>query len=148
MKMVELMRDRNIHLEVCPTSSNETGGWAYTGEKNWKEHPMVRMVKERLPLSINSDDPGVFHTSLSWQYRVVLAKMGLDRETILQSNLHAIEAAFCSEEDKSKLRTTVQEFVTKIGMHKEDARDWHRSHSDNFVDRVYIKIEADEAIYV
>ena len=146
--MIKLVRDKNIHLEVCPTSSNETGGWAYTGEKDWHEHPMVRMVKEEVSLSINSDDPGVFHTSLSWQYRVVLAKMGLDRETILQSNLHAIDAAFCSEEDKVKLRNKIQEFVTKIGMHKEDSRDWHRSQSDNFVDRVYIKIQSDKAIYV
>ena len=146
-KMIELIKERNIHLEVCPTSSNETGGWAYEGEKNWREHPMVKMVKNEVPLSINSDDPAVFHTSLSWQYRVVLAKMGLDRETILQSNLHGIEGAFCSKEEKQRLKAKVQEFVSKIGMHKEN-RDWHRALSDNFVDRVYISVHENEAIYV
>lgn len=147
INLIKLLREKNVHLEVCPTSSNETGGWAYTGKKNWKEHPVIEMVKEGVKLSINSDDPGVFHTSLAWQYRVVLAKMGLHRETILQSNLDAVEGAFCPEETKMKLRQNIQDFVTKIGMQSE-ARDWHRSHSDNFVDRVYISVEEDKAIRV
>jgi adenosine deaminase len=144
--MLQLVKDSKVHLEICPTSSNETGGWEYEGEKDWKEHPMVKMVKEGIPLSINSDDPGVFHTSLSWQYRVVLAKMGLDRETILQSNLHAIEGAFCSKEQKEQIKAKMNDFVHKIGMHK-DSRDWHRSVSADFVDRVYLAIEDDE-IYI
>ena len=146
-EMIQLVRDKKVHVEICPTSSNETGGWAYTGEKNWKLHPMTEMVKEGLPISINSDDPGVFHTSLSWQYRVVLAKMGLDRETILQSNLHGIEGAFCSDDQKREITSKIHAFANKIGMHK-DSRDWHRSLSDNFMDRVYLAIEDDEAIYI
>lgn len=146
-KTIDLIKENNVHLEVCPTSSNETGGWVYTGEKDWKLHPMVELIKAKVPLSISSDDPGVFHTSLAWQYRVVLAKMGLNREIILQANLDGIDAAFCSQEEKQKLRGLVQDFVVKVGMHKEN-REWHRTHSDNFVDRVYIPVQEDQAIYV
>jgi adenosine deaminase len=146
--MIKKVKDKKVHLEVCPTSSNETGGWMYTGEKNWKEHPMVGMVNAGLSLSINSDDPGVFHTSLAWQYRVVLAKMGLTHETILQANLDGIEAAFCPSEEKEKLKQTVNDFVMKIGMHKETTdRQWHRAVSENFVDRVYVGKD-DKTLYV
>ena len=78
---MEEMRRNNIHFEVCPTSSNETGGWAYdcsvdsdnSGEcgKEWKKHPAIDMIRYGLNVGINSDDPpAVFDTSLTWQYRI------------------------------------------------------------------------------
>jgi adenosine deaminase len=113
VESVELMQEvkaKGVHLEVCPTSSVETGGWIYE-TKNWKEHPACSFLKHGLSFSINSDDPAVFHTSLSWQYRLVLAKMEFTREQVrfwcvssrlvtlrnfALTNKHCLSFTFCS----------------------------------------------------
>jgi adenosine deaminase len=170
--LVRLVRERNVHVEVCPTSSYETGGWV-TSDKDWSGHPVVAMNDAGISYSLSSDDPAVFHTSLAWQYRIALAKMNLTRKDLVAANLSAIDAAFCSPTEKARLRETLLAFAaaqrveaapsaTAIPMHasKSDSalpakRDalasqmiskrsesnrtaWKRSHSDNFVDRVYI----------
>jgi adenosine deaminase len=133
--MAQLRRNK-IHLEVCPTSSDETGGWVYpsplsndngddndepTSRKNndkkpWSQHPIVEMSKAGLSFSFSSDDPAVFHTSLAWQYRVAMVKMGFTREQMLQCNLHAIDAAFCSPEEKNKLKRHFLDFAAFSGL--------------------------------
>ena len=56
---MEEMRKRNIHFEVCPTSSVETGGWEIINMdlKDWEEHPAVTMIENGLNVGFNSDDP-------------------------------------------------------------------------------------------
>ncbi len=49
-RFMDEMKRLNIHFEACPTSSLETGGWAFDSEegKNWKMHPAVIMLKHGL----------------------------------------------------------------------------------------------------
>ena len=56
---MELMKKKNIHFEVCPTSSVETGGWNHMEirYKDWEEHPAVTMIEHGLNVGFNSDDP-------------------------------------------------------------------------------------------
>ena len=69
-------------------------------------------------------------------------------------NFGSIDDVFLIEiqerEEKQRVKDKIEEYVHKIGMHSESSssREFRHSHSDTFVDRVYIKIEADEAIYV
>jgi adenosine deaminase len=105
-----LIRLNRIHVEVCPTSSRETGGWKSPGDYNWKEHPCVVMVQNGIPVSFNSDDPSVFNTSLSWQYRTVVSKMMLGKKVLLNSINDAIDAAFCSQDQKSLLHKLIKNF--------------------------------------
>ena len=135
--LMDELRQKHIHLEVCPTSSYETGGWVLPssppppevkeGEhgsggngveqyKNWMEHPIVEMDEAGLRFSFSSDDPAVFHTSLAWQYRVAMAKMDFSRQRMLQCNLDAIDAAFCSNDEKQKLRQHVLDFAAFLGL--------------------------------
>jgi adenosine deaminase len=108
--MMQYCKERKIHVEVCPTSSVETGGWKYN-VKNWKEHPAVRMVREHVSVSLNSDDPSVFDTSLTWQWRIALGKMGLTIEECKRSTRDAIDAAFISEAEKKRLHGLVEDHV-------------------------------------
>ena len=65
------MKSKNIHFEVCPTSSYETGGWT-GGSETWSEHPLVSMLSTGCSVSINSDDPTVFKTSLEEEIKIVI----------------------------------------------------------------------------
>jgi len=133
---VELMKEvasKGIHVEICPTSSVETGGWLFDQglmddqsdhtasslsfleqKKPWKHHPCLKMMKYGIPISLSSDDPAVFHTSLSWQYRIALVKMGLTQQQVVQTNIDAIDASFCRDEEKARIRKELQAFLVKI----------------------------------
>jgi len=126
--LMHTVKEHNVHVEVCPTSSLETGGWVFTsappstpssthsndssngGTKNWSRHPCIVMKEEGISFSLSSDDPAVFHTSLAWQYRIALAKMNFTREELLETNIHAVNAAFCSEKVKESLRALLFDY--------------------------------------
>jgi len=110
--LINEMREKNIHFEVCPTSSLETGGWILDDATNlnWKNHPVVFMIKSGMKVGLNSDDPAVFNTSLTWQYRIAIKNMGLTKECILQTIQDSINAAFLSEDEKTLLKKRLQEF--------------------------------------
>lgn len=72
---VELMKSlvaRGAHFEVCPTSSQETGAWRHSAsseeEPPWPSHPLRSMLEAGASVSINSDDPSVFLTTLSEEF--------------------------------------------------------------------------------
>lgn len=106
------MKLRDIHFEVCPTSSYETGGWNYEEHnKNWTEHPAVKMFRYGLNIGLNSDDPAVFDTSCTWQYRIAAGKMGLTKECILKTVRNSINSAFLSEKEKEDLRLHLDQYL-------------------------------------
>ena len=61
-----------LHAEVCPTSSQETGAWRHSAsseeEPPWPSHPLRSMLEAGASVSINSDDPSVFLTTLSEEF--------------------------------------------------------------------------------
>jgi adenosine deaminase len=96
--------DRNIHFEVCPTSSLETGGWVGGEEAtDWKKHPLVKMLKAKCSLSINSDDPTVFKTSLNEEIGIVRNDMMIAEDDIRGIMRKSMEASFASEETKRSI---------------------------------------------
>lgn len=111
--VMEEMRRKNIHFEVCPTSSDETGGWMYDERdgRDWKKHPAIQMMRYGLNVGLNSDDPAVFDTSLTWQYRIAVGKMGLTKKCILRSLEYSIHSAFLDQEGKAMLRTRIKDYL-------------------------------------
>ena len=109
---MQLVKDAGVHVEICPTASVETGGWLYGNDdetsssattKDWRDHPAVHMMKRGLDLGLNSDDPAVFDTSLTWQWRIALGKMGFTVVQVIEMTRRSIRAAFLSDEEKESL---------------------------------------------
>lgn len=115
-ELMDEIREKNIHLEVCPTSSRETGGWEVTGKKDWTKHPCLTMMEKNISVTFNSDDPAVFNTSLCWQYRTVVAKMKQDKSVLLAAIQCGIDAAFCSKEQKQSLRRIIEAYDAGEGL--------------------------------
>jgi len=155
--IMQLVRDHNVHVEVCPTSSVETGGWVYddgNGDdddeeeddgrgRNWKRHPAVTMLQHGVSISLSSDDPAVFHTSLAWQYRIALAKMELTPRDLVCMNLDAVDAAWCSEAEKERLRRLIRCFakgkqIEGLDLTNHPCGNVEKSRTDSFSDRVYL----------
>jgi len=52
----------------------------------------------------------VFNTSLTWQLRIAVRKIGIDTESILKTVYDSINASFLSEDEKGSLRKALGEF--------------------------------------
>ncbi|MDJ0925119.1 MAG: adenosine deaminase [Acidimicrobiia bacterium] len=62
-----------LPLEVCPTSNIRTGVVA-----GWEEHPVGTLLASGANVTVNSDDPTFFHTSVAAELREVAGRYGAD----------------------------------------------------------------------
>jgi len=53
----------------------------------------------------------VFDTSLTWQYRIAVGKMGLTKQCILQTLNNSVNSAFVDDGKKSLIRASINEYV-------------------------------------
>jgi adenosine deaminase len=64
--LIDLVRERDIHIEMCPTSNLKTGS-----VDRIENHPIAQAKRLGLSFSINTDDPGPFQCSMVSEYRLV-----------------------------------------------------------------------------
>jgi len=77
--LMDLLVERRIPLEVCPASNLRTGALALQRRKqaaSLKDHPLPELLRHGVPITISTDDPAMFHTSLAEEYQHAHA-MGL-----------------------------------------------------------------------
>ncbi|KGJ04608.1 adenosine deaminase [Paracoccus halophilus] len=97
-----LLRDlaeRQITLELCPGSNVALGivpGWA--------AHPIARLADAGLRVTVSTDDPPFFHTTLCHEYQMLADAFGWAEDEFRQMNLWAVDAAFCDGDTKAALR--------------------------------------------
>ncbi len=87
-KLVDTLRERQIPLEVCPTSNICLGVFP-----SLEAHPLPRLLEAGLYVTINSDDPPMFNTTLTDEYLKLAATFGFDRQVIEQFVLNGVRAA-------------------------------------------------------
>lgn len=93
----------NIHLEVCPTSNVQTDVVPAI-----KDHPVDRLYKAGVSLSINTDARTISDTTLTKEYRVLQQQFAWGKEELLHCNLQAVAHAFTSPERKAALILQLQ----------------------------------------
>jgi aminodeoxyfutalosine deaminase len=65
------LRDREIPLEVCITSNVLTGA-----VESLAAHPVRRLYDAGVPITLNTDDPAIFATTLSGEYDLAARQFG------------------------------------------------------------------------
>lgn len=98
MRAVELIKERNITLEVNPWSNYLTNS-----VRTIEEHPLKRLFDLGVKVTINSDDPEVLETNLNNEYRIAHEVLGMSMENIAMCNRFAYEASFIAEEKKKRM---------------------------------------------
>lgn len=94
-----ILKDRNIALELCPTSNIQFGLFP-----DYQHHPLPQFLEAGLNISINSDDPPFMSTTLGEEYKRVQTAYQYSDKTMTAITAMAIESAFVDEETKKKLR--------------------------------------------
>jgi aminodeoxyfutalosine deaminase len=97
-RLVAYLSERQLALEVCPTSNVCTGQIAALGD-----HPLPRMLEAGLNVTLNSDDPPMFGTTLSNEYMVAAEVLGLTRAQLAALAANAVRASFLEDPAKDKL---------------------------------------------
>jgi adenosine deaminase len=101
--LVDELRVRQIPLEVSPTSNLCLGVYP-----SWAEHPLKRLIDAGLYVTLNSDDPPMFNTTLTQEYEQAVATFGFDAAAMEQFVLRAARVALLPEAEKSQLEAKIQ----------------------------------------
>lgn len=86
-------------LEVCPTSNVVLGVYP-----DFATHPFGLLRDAGVAVTLGSDDPPFFGATLGGEYEVARTHFGLDDDALVGLTATAIEAAFCDEKTKARLR--------------------------------------------
>ena len=105
MKVIELIKERNITLEVNPWSNYLTNSVPVI-----EEHPLKKLFDLGVRVTINSDDPEVLETNVNNEYRIAHEVLGMSMDDIVVCNRYAFESSFI--EDTAKQRIWDKYFVT------------------------------------
>ncbi|MEW2359402.1 adenosine deaminase [Spirillospora sp. NPDC029432] len=97
-RLVAHLRETQIPLEVCPTSNVCTGQIP-----DIAAHPLPRMLDEGLFVTLNSDDPPMFDTTLTGEYRVAADVFGLGRAELAALARNAVTASSLDADAKNAI---------------------------------------------
>jgi adenosine deaminase len=88
-RLVEIFQERQIHIEMCPTSNWKTGS-----VPNLAAHPLGKAKDLGLNFSINTDDPGPFGNSLEGEYRLAVDLFGFTIEDLQKVYTNTMNSRF------------------------------------------------------
>lgn len=98
--VMKLVKDRDVALEVCPTSN-----WLTQCVKTIEEHPLKFLYDQGVKVTLNSDDPHIMGIDLVHEYGVA-EKLGLRSEDFQKMNQWALEKSFVAPEIKKAVDLT------------------------------------------
>ncbi|HUY15613.1 MAG TPA: adenosine deaminase [Terriglobia bacterium] len=102
-KVMALLAQRQVPLEVCVTSNVSTGVLERFGS-----HPLRQLLRAGVPLTLNSDDPGLFDTSLQREMLLAAAHFSLRKDEVVQLCRNAIQFSFLPTGEKNVLTTELE----------------------------------------
>jgi aminodeoxyfutalosine deaminase len=88
-ELVRRLRDERIPLEVCISSNVKTGAVA-----SLEAHPVRRLFDAEVPLMLNTDDPGVFESSLAEEYAIARRVFGFSGDELAYMERTATRVRF------------------------------------------------------
>jgi adenosine deaminase len=105
-ELLGYLRDHAIPLEVCPTSNVRT-----RSVPSLAEHPLPALVAAGVPVTINSDDPPMFATTLNNEYAVAAQLLALDAAGVAELARAAVRASFRDEAGKAALLAEIDDYA-------------------------------------
>ncbi|WP_089989722.1 adenosine deaminase [Cognatiyoonia koreensis] len=98
--LVERLAEDGVVLEVCPGSNIVLQ--AVTG---WAQHPIARLRDAGVKVTVSTDDPPFFHTTMTHEFDMLNRTFGWDDADFKALNETAIDAAFCDDATRRRIKT-------------------------------------------
>ena len=96
--LVERIAEDGIVLEVCPGSNvvlKAVDGWA--------RHPIAKLREAGVNVTISTDDPPFFHTTMTAEFEMLHRTFGWGEDDFKALNAAALAAAFCDQDTKARV---------------------------------------------
>lgn len=103
--LLERLARERVPLALCPTSNLRLGVAARI-----EDHPAAAFLRRGLAIHLATDDPAVFGCDLAGEFALLDRTFGLTVGEIRVLLGHAVDAAWCGEDEKSRLRGEVGAF--------------------------------------
>ncbi|MEV0731647.1 adenosine deaminase [Polymorphospora sp. NPDC050346] len=100
------LAEHRIPLEVCPTSNLRTRAVA-----SLDEHPLRALVDAGVPVTINSDDPPMFGTTLNDEYAVAARLLGYGPDGVADLARAAVTASFLPVPAQARLIAEIDAYA-------------------------------------
>ncbi len=100
--MKELIK-RSITLEVCPSSNVALGVYP-----SYDEHPLRKLFEAGIKITLNSDDPYFFNTTIGKEYQIAFDEFRLSETNLIKITQTAIENSFADQATKEALMAKVK----------------------------------------
>ena len=98
--LLKYLAEHQIPLEMCPGSNARTNA-----VRDLSEHPIRDYFEKGLVVTVNTDDPKMFQTSLAEEYRQLERVFGFTKTEICQLILNAIKSSWLPDEQKKALES-------------------------------------------
>jgi aminodeoxyfutalosine deaminase len=103
--LLEYLAAHDVPLEVCPSSNIATKAVAAL-----EEHPIAAFRDAGVTITVNSDDPSMFGTSLNQEYEIAARLLDLDADGIADLARAAVRASFAEPEAKAALLRDIEHY--------------------------------------
>lgn len=100
------LAERQIPLEVCPTSNVRT-----RAVSRIEEHPLPQLVQAGVLVTINSDDPPMFGTTLDNEYAVAARLLDVGPEGLAALARNAVTASFLAPAEQARLTGEIDAYL-------------------------------------
>jgi adenosine deaminase/aminodeoxyfutalosine deaminase len=105
--LIAELREKHVPLELNPSSNVRTGGCA-----KWEEHPLRRYFDAGLFVTLNSDDPAFFGSTLENEYRLAAKVQGFTKEELAELAANSFRASFLPDSEKERWVAAIAGFVS------------------------------------
>lgn len=97
-RVLNLVRQREVALEVCLTSNLQTGV-----VRQLSHHPLLDLLNLGVKVTLNTDDPSVSDLSLTAEYQAAVDSLGLGFSNLRTLVMNAARASFLPPEKRARL---------------------------------------------
>lgn len=104
--LMAYLAEHRIPLEISPTSNVRTRAVA-----SLDEHPLPVLRAAGVPVTVNSDDPPMFGTTLNDEYAVAARLLGLDERGVAGLAREAVEASFLPAPEKARISAEIDAYA-------------------------------------
>jgi adenosine deaminase len=108
-ELVAYLREKQIPLEVCPSSNI-----CLKVYPSLAEHSLPRLLEAGLYITLNSDDPPMFDTTLTNEYLLAQKAYGWGRVTIEKLVLNTVDASLLPEGERNRMHREFQKEFERI----------------------------------
>lgn len=100
------LKNNKIMLEVCPTSNYQTNAI-----KEYYEHPIYKMYKDSINISINTDNRTVSNINLNLEYQKLADNFSFTYDDFIKINLNTINFTFLNDNEKKELKDKYNKII-------------------------------------